>query len=82
MISRTREPCVSESDTEDKKRHPLSPKLLQNGEESARGRHLVTRMDASEPIGGKREGEGEEASDVRIQLLRMRVGASAAGPFS
>ena len=74
--------CVSESDTEDNKRHLLSLKLLQNGEESARGRHLVTRMDASEPIGGKREGEGEEASDARIQLLRMRVGASAAGPFS
>lgn len=59
VVSRTREPCVSESDTKEK-RHPLSLKRLRNGEERARGRHLVTRMDASEPIGGKRAGEGEE----------------------
>lgn len=81
VISRNQEPCVSESDTEEK-RHPLSLKRLWNGEKRARGRHLVTRMDASEPIGRKRAGEGEEASNARIQLLRMRIGASAAGPSS
>lgn len=52
MISRSREPRVSESETEEK-RHPLSLKLLLNAEESAPGRHFVTRIYPSEPIGEK-----------------------------
>lgn len=58
MISRTRELCVSGSNTE-KKRHPPGLKLLLNGEASAPGRHFVTLIYPSEPIGGKKKGRGQ-----------------------
>lgn len=74
VISRTRELCVSKSNTEEK-RHPPSLKLLLNGEASARDRHFVTRIYPSEPIGREKKGG---ASNAHIQLLRKRVAASAA----